>query len=51
VQAPPSTPLAEAEATWVASRSGPRPWSANTAARAVGGHVDAVGAGEAAEPP
>jgi predicted unusual protein kinase regulating ubiquinone biosynthesis (AarF/ABC1/UbiB family) len=31
VQAPPSTPLAEAEAPWLASRSGPRPWSAGTA--------------------
>ena len=50
VQAPPSTPLAEAEAPWLASRSGPRPWSAGTAAGAVGGHVDAVRAGEAAEP-
>jgi hypothetical protein len=29
VQAPPSTPLAEAEAPWLASRSGPRPWSAS----------------------
>jgi predicted unusual protein kinase regulating ubiquinone biosynthesis (AarF/ABC1/UbiB family) len=27
VQAPPSTPLAEAEAPWLASRAGPRPWT------------------------
>jgi hypothetical protein len=56
VQAPPSTPLAEAEAPWLASRSGPRPWSAGpvvswTAPGPVGGHVHPVGAGEAAEPP
>jgi len=56
VQAPPSTPLGEAEAPWLASRSGPRPWSAGpvvswTAPGPVGGHVHPVGAGEAAEPP